>query len=92
MKAQFPLLAAKLTQASTPTTLRIADGRPVKAEPPKAQGRAFQLMAEEARAAPDVVIGMFLFCTSFIIFVLCLAVVLVFRYVFSELIARSGSI
>ncbi|CAH1445284.1 unnamed protein product [Lactuca virosa] len=68
LKANCPLLAAKPAQAPAPTTLRITDGRPVRAEPPKAQGRAFQLTAEEARAAPDVVAGMFLSFISFPIF------------------------
>ena len=60
MKAQCPLLAAKLAQAATPSTLRSADGKPVRAEPPKALGCAFQLTAEEARAALEVVVVMFL--------------------------------
>ncbi|CAH1418425.1 unnamed protein product [Lactuca virosa] len=38
VKANCPLLAAKPVQAPMPTTLRITDGRPVRAEPPKAQG------------------------------------------------------
>ena len=70
--------------------MRITDGRPVRAEPPKAQGRAFQLTSEEARAAPDVVAGMFLSFISFIISVLCLSVVPVIRYVFSELLSSIG--
>ncbi|XP_023763558.1 uncharacterized protein LOC111912039 [Lactuca sativa] len=53
-KANGPLLAAKPAQVPAPATLRITDGRPVKAEPPKAQGCAFQLTTEEAKAAPDV--------------------------------------
>ena len=75
-----------------PTTLRIPDGRPVKVEPPKAQGRPFQLTAEEARVAPDVVDGMFLSFISFIISGLSLSVIPVIRYVFSELLTCVGSI
>ena len=66
MKANCPLLAAKPVQAAASATLRIKDRRPVRAEPPKAQGLAFQLTAEEARAAPDVVAGMFLSSPCFI--------------------------
>ena len=61
-------------------------------EPPKAQGRAFQLTAEEAKSAPDVVAGMFLFSVSVIVFVLCLLIVPVIRYVFSVFFARFGII
>ena len=50
-------------------TLRITDGRPVKAEPPKDKGHAFQLTAEEARVAPDVVAGMSLSFTSFFFYI-----------------------
>ena len=56
-------------------------------EPLKARGHAFQLMAEEAKAAPDVVAGMFLFSISVIVFVLCLLVVPMIRYVFSKFFA-----
>ena len=66
MKANCPLLAAKPMQAASPATLRNTDGIPVRAEPPKAQGRAFQLTAEEARAVPDVVAGMFLSSSRFL--------------------------
>ena len=85
-------LAAKLAQGPAPSTMRIGDGRPVKVEPSKAQGRAFQLTTEEAKSAPDVVAGMFLFFISFIISLLCLSVVPVFRYIFSEFFARFGII
>ncbi|KAI3522318.1 hypothetical protein L1887_11858 [Cichorium endivia] len=47
-------------QAPTPATLRITDGRQGRAEAPKGKGRAFQLTAEEACTAPDVVTGTFL--------------------------------
>ena len=74
------------------TTLRITDGRPVRAEHPKTQGRAFRLTAEEAKATPDMVAGMFLSFISFIIFVLCLSVVPINRYVRSKLLACVGFI
>ncbi|CAH1431740.1 unnamed protein product [Lactuca virosa] len=60
VKTNCPQLAVRPAQTPAPATLRIPDGRLVKAEPPKAQGRAFQLTAEEAREAPDVIAGMFL--------------------------------
>ena len=92
VKTNCPQLAARPAQAPAPTTLRIPDGRPVKTELPKAQGRAFQLTAEEVRAAPDVVAGMFLSFISFIIIVLCLSVLPVIRYVLSELFSCYGFI
>ena len=52
-KAECP----QLLQGSAPTA-RATETRPVKAEAPRARGRAFQLTAEEVRAAPDVVAGM----------------------------------
>lgn len=76
--------------ASAPATVRIGDGRPVKVEPLKAQGHAFQLMAEEAKAAPYVVAGTFLFSISVIVFVLCLLVVPMISYVFSKFFACFG--
>ena len=48
----------QLLQGSAPAA-RATEVRPVKAEAPKARGRAFQLTAEEVRAAPDVVAGMY---------------------------------
>ena len=92
VKTNCPQLAAKPAQGSAPATVRIGDGRPVKMEPPKAQGRAFQLTAEEAKAAPDVVASMFLFSISVIVVVLCLLVVPMIRYVFSEFFACFGFI
>ena len=47
-------------QAPTPATLRTTGGGQGGAEPPRAQGRAYQLAAEEVRAVPDVAAGMFL--------------------------------
>ena len=92
VKANCTLLAAKPAQVSALATLRNSDGRPVKVEPPKDQGRAFQLIAEEARVAPDVVARMFLSFISFIISCLCISFAPMFRYVFSELLACIGFI
>ena len=92
MKTNCPQLAAKPAQGSAPATVRIGDGRPVKMEPPKAQGRAFQLTAEEAKEAPDVVAGMILFSILVNVFVLCLLVVPMIRYVFSKFLACFGFI
>lgn len=39
-------------------SLRISDGWQGNAETPRVRGGAFQLVEEEARAAPDVVDGM----------------------------------
>ena len=55
-KAECP----QLRQGATPTT-RTTETRPAKVEAPRARGRAFQLTAEEVRAAPDVVAGMLSF-------------------------------
>ena len=58
-KANCPMLTASApVKAPAPATLRITDGRQGKAEAPVVRSRAFQLTAEEARAAPDVVTGM----------------------------------
>ncbi|KAL7584909.1 uncharacterized protein LOC128127083 [Lactuca sativa] len=51
-KAECP----QLRQGSAPVA-RTTETRPVKVEAPRARGRAFQLTAEEVRAAPDVVAG-----------------------------------
>ena len=53
-------LAAGPVQAPASATLRITGGGQGGAEPPRAQGRAFQLVAEEVRAVPDAAAGMFL--------------------------------
>ena len=42
-----------------PATLRITGGGQGGAEPSRAQGRAFQLIAEEVRAEPDTAASMF---------------------------------
>ena len=55
-KAECP----QLRQGSAPTA-RTTETRPVKVEASRARGRAFQLTAEEVRAAPDVVAGMLYF-------------------------------
>ena len=52
-KAECP----QLRQGSAPIA-RTTETRPVKVKAPRAPGRAFQLTAEEVRAAPDVVAGM----------------------------------
>ena len=67
-KAECPLLrgsAQGASQESVPAAIRASDSRPVKIETPKARGRAFQLTAEEVRAAPDVVAGMYSFMYLF---------------------------
>ncbi|XP_052627095.1 uncharacterized protein LOC128133625 [Lactuca sativa] len=46
--------------AHAPTTLRITDGHQGRVEVLVAKSRAFQLIAKEARAAPNVVTGSFL--------------------------------
>ena len=92
MKTNCPQLAAKSAQSSAPAIVRIGDGRPVKVEPPKAQGCAFQFTAEEAKAAPNVVAGTFLFPVSVIVFVFCLWIVPVIRYVSSKFFACFGFI
>nr|KAJ0188349.1 hypothetical protein LSAT_V11C900476550 [Lactuca sativa] len=53
-KAECPQLHQGSAQGSTPAA-RVTKVRPMKDEAPKARGRAFQLTAEEVRAAPDVV-------------------------------------
>ena len=70
-KAECPQLRGA-SQGSAPAAARVTESRPVKAETPRARGRAFQLTAEEVRAAPDVVAGMFLSCIYFDIEMLCL--------------------
>ena len=67
-KAECPQLrgpAQGASQGSAPASIRATESRPVKAEAPKARGRAFQLTAEEVRAASDVVAGMYSFVYLF---------------------------
>ncbi|KAL7608806.1 hypothetical protein Lser_V15G12358 [Lactuca serriola] len=60
-RAQCPgLAAAGQVAAPDPATLRITDGHQGRVEAPTARSRAFQLTAEDAREAPDVVMGSFL--------------------------------
>lgn len=44
-------------QAPSPGTLKITNGQQVRVEAPRAKGRAFQLMVEEATEAPEVMVG-----------------------------------
>ena len=61
LRANCPQLVARPVQASAPTHLWITGGDQGGAEPPRTQGRAFQLIAEEVRAKPDAIAGMFSF-------------------------------
>ena len=49
--------------------MRVTDGRPGKAEAPRAHRRAFQVTVKEVRAAPDVVAGTYLFIHVILIFI-----------------------
>ena len=60
LRVNCPQLAAGPVQAPAPATLRITGGGQGGAEPPRAQGHAFQLAAEEVEAVPDATAGMFL--------------------------------
>ena len=60
MRVNCPQLAAGSVQAPAPATLRITGGGQGGAEPPRAQGRVFQLVTEEVRAVPETAAGMFL--------------------------------
>ena len=57
-------LAARLVVTPAPATLRITDGRQGKADAPVIRIMDFQLTAEEARIAPDVVTSMYLLLIS----------------------------
>ena len=57
-KAECLQLLQGSAQGSAPTA-RVTEVRLVKAEAPRARGRAFQMTAEEVHAAPDVVDGMY---------------------------------
>ena len=70
--AQCPLFVSRLVQALATSILRTTDRRHGRVEPPRARVRAFQLTTEEARAAPDVVTGMFLFIIMSIYVFVCL--------------------
>ena len=56
--------------APAPATLRITDGRQGQADASVAKSRAFQLTAEEARAAPDVATSMYLLLISLLILII----------------------
>lgn len=55
------MLADRLVQEPTSTTLQITDGHRGKVEAPKSRVRAFQLTVDKARVALDVVTGMYSF-------------------------------
>ncbi|KAJ9541941.1 hypothetical protein OSB04_028447 [Centaurea solstitialis] len=59
IKPNCPQLKRAPVQAPAPTTLRITDGTTTGRSGPATRGRAFQLTAEEARTAPNVIIGIF---------------------------------
>ncbi|KAI3522357.1 hypothetical protein L1887_00076 [Cichorium endivia] len=59
VKADCPKATSGSVRAPAPSTLRITSGGTKKPEVPKAQGRVFQLTAEEAKTASDVVAGTF---------------------------------
>ena len=59
LRVNCPQLAAGPMQAPAPATLRIMGGGQGGAEPPRAQGRAFQLTTEEVREVLDASAGMF---------------------------------
>ena len=68
-----------------PATQKISDRSQGRAAPLRAQGRAFQLMEEEARTTQDVAVGMFL---SFILLIISFYAYMflpVIRYIFNEL-------
>ncbi|KAL7598174.1 hypothetical protein Lser_V15G23644 [Lactuca serriola] len=60
VKAKCPLFASNQVQSLAPGILHIIDGRQGQVEAAKARGRVFQLTVEEARIAPNVVVGTFL--------------------------------
>ncbi|KAI3518313.1 hypothetical protein L1887_06895 [Cichorium endivia] len=59
VKADCPKATSGSVRAPAPSTLRITSGGTKKPEVPKAQGQVFQLTAEEAKTASDVVAGTF---------------------------------
>ncbi|KAJ9543627.1 hypothetical protein OSB04_023334 [Centaurea solstitialis] len=59
IKPNCPQLKGAPVQAPAPTTLRITDGTTTGRSGPTTRGRAFQLTAEEAQTAPDVITGIF---------------------------------
>ena len=72
-KADCPSLGRGAVRAPAPATLQITDGR--RGQVPVARGKAYQLTADEAIAAPDVVAGMFfirLIYSLFVAYLLCM--------------------
>ncbi|KAJ9556716.1 hypothetical protein OSB04_011330 [Centaurea solstitialis] len=59
IKPDCPQLKGVPVQAPAPATLRITDGTTKGKSGPTTRGRAFQLTAEEAQTAPDVITGIF---------------------------------
>lgn len=57
-KGECLLKPAGVIQAPTLAIMRITDGHQGRAEAPRAKRRAFQLTAEEAKHAPDIVASM----------------------------------
>ena len=70
--------------APTPATLRITDGRQGRTEAPMEKSRVFHLTVEEARAAPDVVMSMYLLLISLFILIIAYVYVFHFRIVICE--------
>ncbi|XP_023761115.1 uncharacterized protein LOC111909549 [Lactuca sativa] len=60
LKANCPQLASRAVQVPPSAVFHITNGWQGKAEASRARGRAFQLIVEEAHAAPDLVAGKFL--------------------------------
>ena len=87
VKVNSLLLTAKPAQVPVPAIMRITDGRQGKVEPPRAQGRAFQITVEEASKSPGVVTCMFVSVILLIKFLLCLYMCTLVSYVPSELLA-----
>ncbi|KAJ9546791.1 hypothetical protein OSB04_019334 [Centaurea solstitialis] len=59
IKPNCPQLKGAPVQAPAPMTLRITDGTTTGRSRSTTRGRAFQLTAEEAQTAPDVITGIF---------------------------------
>ena len=88
-RANCPRLTAVPAAAQVTATARVIDGRKVKEDVPVVQSRAFQLTAEEARAAPDVVTGMILSLgVTYMMFVILICAL--FRIVPCERYSSSG--
>ena len=77
MRANCPQLVSRPVQVPALTTLRTTGGGQGGAEPPRAQGRAFQLTVEEVRAEPDAAAGMSPFCYLVVIMEYCISASLV---------------